>query len=91
MRSAVLIALALTVSQPVSAQEAVVFEGLPLKQVESSFLTTEARELNGDESFQYQVRIVERNGRYYSVATAIPGAQPPPDWPPASPPAAPAA
>jgi hypothetical protein len=65
MRSAGLVALPMLVSQLVFAQESVVFEGLPLKTVESSFLATLARELNDDESFQYQVRIAERNGRYY--------------------------
>jgi hypothetical protein len=47
------------------AQERVVFEGLPIKKVESSFAATGARDLTPEEAFQYQVRIVERNGRFY--------------------------
>jgi hypothetical protein len=43
----------------------VVFEGEPLRKVESSFAETRATDLKPDEAFRYQVRIVEREGRYY--------------------------
>lgn len=62
---AVVVALPVLVT-PLAAQAArVVFEGFPLRKVESSFLETTARALNDDEAFEYHVRIVERNGRYY--------------------------
>ena len=44
---------------------AVVFEGRPLRAVESSFELSTSRELSEDESFEYSVRIVERGGKYY--------------------------
>ena len=48
------------------AQEvSVVFEGMPLKKVESSFQATQMSDLNAEKSFEYQVRIVQRGGRYY--------------------------
>jgi hypothetical protein len=43
----------------------VAFEETPLKKVESSFLSTVARDLSDDEAFEYQVRILERQGKYY--------------------------
>ncbi len=43
----------------------VAFEGRPLKKVESSFELTTSRSLSADQSFEYSVRIVERQGRYY--------------------------
>src|SRR5687767_9751177 len=58
---------ALCVSYPtLHAQDhTVVFEGQPLKKVESSFQLTTSRDLSPDESFEYSVRIVERRGKYY--------------------------
>jgi len=50
---------------PLSTQERVVFEGRPIKAVEMTFAAVYERELNADESFQYQIRIVERAGRYF--------------------------
>lgn len=43
----------------------VAFEGRPLKKVESSFELTSSHNLNADESFEYSVRVVERQGKYY--------------------------
>jgi hypothetical protein len=60
---AILVTLAL--APPLVAQDRVVFEGLPIKKVESSFLQTAEAALTSDEAFEYQVRIVERNGVYY--------------------------
>ena len=57
--------VALLLPHSAVGQESVVFEGLPLKRVESFFLATETRNLSNDESFEFQVRIVERNGKYY--------------------------
>lgn len=47
----------------------VVFEGRPLKKVESSFERTTTQSLSADESFEYSVRIVERQGKYYWVSS----------------------
>ena len=56
---------ALVLAPSLAAQERVVFEGLPLKKVESSFDETAETALTPDEAFEYQVRVVERNGVYY--------------------------
>ena len=66
MRIAVLIvALPLALSAPHPVQESVVFEGRPVRKVESSFLATGAVDLSGDEAFEFQVRIVERQGKFF--------------------------
>lgn len=43
----------------------VVFEGRPLRKVESSFERTVPSTLNSEDAFKYAVRIVERQGKYY--------------------------
>jgi hypothetical protein len=49
-----------------SAQDyTVVFEGRPLRKVESSFERTLESTLSADDAFKYSVRIVERAGKYY--------------------------
>ena len=67
VKAAVAATVALTlVPRGTAAQEVrVVFEGTPLRKVESSFAATSTRALSEDEAGEYQVRIVERNGRYY--------------------------
>ena len=52
-------------SMPLQAQDVVVFEGTPLRKVESSFLATNVSNMSADEGIKYQVRIVEHNGKYY--------------------------
>jgi hypothetical protein len=67
MRHRLLAILGLVVlTKGLAAQdERVVFEGRPLLQVQSGVLATVRNELSADEAFEYQVRIVERNGRFY--------------------------
>src|SRR5690606_6117401 len=48
-----------------SAQELAIFEGRPLLKVQVSFGNTDERRLTDNESFEFQVRIVERDGRYF--------------------------
>lgn len=43
----------------------VVFEGRPIRKVESSFSATVPSTLSSEDAFKYAVRIVERNRRYY--------------------------
>jgi hypothetical protein len=43
----------------------VVFEGRPIRKVESSFESTIGSALTADNAFKYAVRIVERQGKYY--------------------------
>ena len=43
----------------------VVFEGRPIRKVESSFGATAGTTLTADDAFKYAVRIVERQGKYY--------------------------
>lgn len=42
-----------------------VFEGFPTKKVESAFVDTRTEALTKNQSFEYQVRVLERNGKYY--------------------------
>jgi hypothetical protein len=49
-----------------SAQDyRVVFEGRPVRKVESSFEAVLPSTLSADDAFKYSVRIIERNGKYY--------------------------
>jgi hypothetical protein len=50
---------------PTAQDYTVVFEGRPIRKVESSFAATASTNLNADDSFKLSVRIVERNGKYY--------------------------
>jgi hypothetical protein len=43
----------------------VVFEGEPLKKVETAFEDTFSIDLDREDAFKAQVRIVERDGRYF--------------------------
>ena len=59
-------ALALALPTALLAQDyRVVFEGRPLRKVESSFEQVLPTTLNTDDAFKYSVRIVERQGKYY--------------------------
>lgn len=53
------------VAQEPSTNGTVVFEGTPRKKVEVAFLGAREEKLNSDQSFEFQVRILERNGKYY--------------------------
>lgn len=60
--------LILTIAMAASvagAQESVAFEGRPVWKVETSAGGTFRDEMRADASFEYQVRVLERNGRYY--------------------------
>ena len=49
-----------------SAQDyRVVFEGRPVAKVEANFEEVQRTELRADKAFEYAVRIVQRQGRYY--------------------------
>jgi hypothetical protein len=65
VRAILVTALFIVLPCSASAQETVAFEGLPLTKVELSFLDTRVDTLDAEQSFQYQVRIVARNGKYY--------------------------
>ena len=68
MRSLTVLALALMTILPtrLRAQDyTVVFEGRPLRKAESSFEETVTANLTAEESFEYSVRIVQRQGKYY--------------------------
>src|SRR5690606_31125354 len=54
-----------------SAQERAIFEGRPLLKVQVSFGNTDERRLTDNESFEFQVRIVERDGRYFWATRAM--------------------
>lgn len=56
--------LLLLVGGTADAQQ-LVFEGEPLKKVESSFEGTTSIALDSESAFRSRVRIVERNGHYY--------------------------
>lgn len=49
----------------VRAQEAVVFEGRPIKKVTAGFEGVREDQLSADQTFEYQLRIVERNGKFF--------------------------
>lgn len=57
--------LALPVQALAGQGERVAFEGRPVLQLQSGFLATVRRDLSEDQGFEYQVRIIERNGRYF--------------------------
>lgn len=64
--AAALVVLVLVVPGTGWAQDyVVVFEGRPLRKVESSFERTVPSTLSSDDAFKYAVRIVERQGKYF--------------------------
>lgn len=68
MRSALLVLFTVAGFAPavVFAQDyTVVFEGRPLRKVESSFGGTLEGAVTADDAFKYSVRIVERQGKFY--------------------------
>lgn len=65
MRTLSLAALILVLAAPASHAQRVVFEGQPIKKAEASVDEAILLALAPEEAFKAQVRIVERNGRYY--------------------------
>lgn len=64
--AAALVVLVLVAPEAGWAQDyTVVFEGRPLRKVESSFERTVPSTLSSEDAFNYAVRIVERQGKYY--------------------------
>ena len=61
----ILLALALVAQNAEARQDSTVFEGRPLKRVEVGFEGMFESPLNSEQAFEFQVRIVERNGRYF--------------------------
>jgi hypothetical protein len=64
LQTVTLIALLFSPTKELLTQR-VVFEGEPLKRVESSFEGTSSIDLEREDAFKARVRIVERSGRYY--------------------------
>ena len=65
--AAIVFILFMTASAQLPAQQdsQVVFEGRPLRKVESAFERTTESSLTSDDAFKYSVRILERGGKYY--------------------------